>query len=188
MTTHYIDITLLPDAEFSHAHLIGALMTKLHRVLARLKTGSVGISFPQYCLRPRSLGSVVRLHGEAAELQRLMNQAWLQGMRDLVRLTELKLAPRDAPHCIVRRRQFKTNAERLRRRRMRRKGETEEQAAMAIPLTVERQVDLPYVRLTSASSGQAFHMFISQESAVPKTGTEGFNTYGMHLGGTVPKF
>ena len=25
MTTHYINITLLPDPEFSHAHLLGAL-------------------------------------------------------------------------------------------------------------------------------------------------------------------
>ena len=35
MTTHYIDITLLPDPEFSHAHLLGALLSKLHRVLVQ---------------------------------------------------------------------------------------------------------------------------------------------------------
>ncbi len=35
MTTHYINITLLPDPEFSHAHLLGALVAKLHRALVQ---------------------------------------------------------------------------------------------------------------------------------------------------------
>src|SRR2546427_3064350 len=36
MTSHYIDTTLLPDPEFSHAHLLGALVAKLHRALVQL--------------------------------------------------------------------------------------------------------------------------------------------------------
>ena len=54
MTTHYIDITLLPDPEFSHAHLLGALVAKLHRALVQLQSASIGVSFPQYRLRPRT--------------------------------------------------------------------------------------------------------------------------------------
>lgn len=188
MTTHYIDITLLADPEFSHAHLLGSLMAKLHRALVQLGSGNIGVSFPQYRLRPRSLGSTLRLHGTLDALQDLMALAWLQGMRDHVRLTDPTAAPPGAPHCVVRRRQFKTSAERLRRRRMRRKGETAEQAAVAIPDGVERQVDLPFVRLNSASTFQPFCLFIVQEPAHEIPAEARFNAYGLSLGGTVPWF
>ena len=42
MTTHYIDITLLPDPEFSHAHLLGALVAKLHRALVQGRLPTLG--------------------------------------------------------------------------------------------------------------------------------------------------
>ena len=47
MTTHYIDITLLPDPEFSHAHLLGALVAKLHRALVQGQTIDIGVSYSQ---------------------------------------------------------------------------------------------------------------------------------------------
>lgn len=188
MTTHYIDITLLADPEFSHAHLLGSLMAKLHRALVQLGSSDIGVSFPQYRLRPRSLGSMLRLHGPRDVLQDLMALTWLQGMGDHVRLADLMAAPPGAPHCVVRRRQFKTSAERLRRRRMRRKGETAEQAAAAIPDAVERQVDLPFVRLNSASTGQSFCLFIVQEPAHEVRGEARFNAYGLSRGGAVPWF
>jgi CRISPR-associated endonuclease Csy4 len=188
MTTHYIDITLLPDPEFSHAHLLGALVAKLHRALVQLRADNVGISFPGYSLRPRSLGPVLRLHGGQAALQSLMAQPWLHGMRDHVTLTEVAVVPSGATHRVVRRRQFKTNVERLRRRRIRRKGESAEQAAAAIPDGVERRPDLPYVQLRSASTGQPFCLFIEQDvepgGAVPGA----FNSYGLGQGATVPWF
>ena len=42
MTTHYINITLLPDPEFSHAHLLGALVAKLHRALVQGRPPTLG--------------------------------------------------------------------------------------------------------------------------------------------------
>ena len=54
MTTHYIDITLLPDPEFSHAHLLGALLAKLHRALVQHGAGDIGTSFPQHVNAPLS--------------------------------------------------------------------------------------------------------------------------------------
>jgi CRISPR-associated endonuclease Csy4 len=188
MTTHYIDITLLPDPEFSHAHLLGALMAKLHRILVTLRADDIGISFPQYSLRPRSLGDVLRLHGDEAALARLMAQAWLQGMRDHVRLTEAMPTPAKSKHIAVERRQFKTNVDRLRRRRMRRKGETMEQASAAIPDSVARQPDLPYVHVRSASTGQAFCLFIEQGEVLEEAARGAFNSYGLGQGATVPWF
>ncbi|HEY4541182.1 MAG TPA: type I-F CRISPR-associated endoribonuclease Cas6/Csy4, partial [Noviherbaspirillum sp.] len=145
MTTHYIDIVLLPDPEFSHAHLLGALVAKLHRALVQLQASDIGASYPQHQMRPRTLGNVLRLHGTEHALQRLMELPWLTGMRDHVRVAEVAPVPPTSSHRVVLRRQFKTNAERLRRRRMRRKGETAEQAFTAIPDSVERRPDLPYV-------------------------------------------
>ena len=89
---------------------------------------------------------------------------------------------------MVQRRQFKTSAERLRRRRMRRKGETADQAAAAIPDSVERQVELPFVRLNSASTRQPFCLFIAQERGEEGGAGKGFNSYGLSQGGTVPWF
>ena len=188
MTTHYIDITLLPDPEFSHAHLLGALVSKLHRALVQLKATDIGISFPRYSLRPRSLGEVLRLHGTEVALQRLMELPWLQGMRDHVQLVALSQAPLDAPRWQVQRRQFKTNPDRLRRRRMRRKGETQEQVAAAIPDSVERSPQLPFVQLRSTSTGQQFSLFVDQEPAQSDAVLDRFNTYGLSLGSTIPWF
>lgn len=191
MTTHYIDITLLPDPEFSQAHLLSALVSKLHRALVQHGAGDIGVSFPQHVSTPRqqrTLGNVLRLHGTPAALQTLMEQDWLKGMRDHITLIPLAAVPHDAAHRQVQRRQFKTNAERLRRRRMRRKGETAEQATAAIPDSVERRPHLPFVQLHSSSTGQPFCLYVEHGplQAHPTPGS--FNAYGLAQEATVPWF
>lgn len=191
MTTHYIDITLLPDPEFSHAHLLGALVAKLHRALALDKITNIGVSYPQHIGHPlakRTLGTVLRLHSTPEALQRLMAQDWLKGMRDHTQVGDLRSAPVGAQHRTVRRRQFKTNADRLRRRRMQRKGETAEQAALAIPLSVERRPDLPYVHLRSSSTGQPFCLFVEHGPLQPQPVAGAFNAYGLGQDATIPWF
>lgn len=186
---HYIDIQLRPDPEFRVDTLMGALFSKLHRALAHREETSIGISFPAHALKPtRTLGNVLRLHANAAQLQALMAEPWLTGMRDHVTLSEMAPVPDRVEYCIVRRRQFKTNAERLRRRRAMRHGETMEQASEHIPVSVERKVKLPYIALRSQSSGHTFDLFV--EHGPPRTkpidGT--FNSYGLSQGATVPWF
>lgn len=191
MTTHYIDITLLPDPEFSHAHLLGALVTKLHRALALGQTTDIGVSYPQHVNLPltrRTLGSVLRLHGTPDALKRLMGQDWLKGMRDHTQTGEPRPAPANAQHRAVRRRQFKTNAERLRRRRMLRKGETAEQANTAIPDGVERRPDLPFVQLRSSSTGQPFCLCVEHGPLQAQPVIGDFNAYGLGHFTTVPWF
>ncbi len=191
MTTHYIDITLLPDPEFSHPHLLGALMAKLHRALVQQKVGDIGVSFPQHVNTPqhqRTLGKVLRLHGTEPALNALMARDWLTGMRDHVRWTPIAQAPEHAPHRVVQRRQFKTSAERLRRRRMQRKGETAEQAAAAIPDSIERSPNLPYVQLRSSSTGQLFRLFITHGPLLPAGIVGTFSTYGLGPEASIPWF
>lgn len=188
MTTHYIDLTVVPDPETGVAPLLGTLYDRLHQVLARCAMDSIGASFPEYSTHPRALGRVLRLHGLPEALAALMKEDWLKGMRDHLRMTEVAPAPAEAPHRTVRRRQFKTSAERLRRRRMRRKSETAEQAAQAIPATMERQPDLPYIHVRSRSTAQSFCLFIAMgpEQTAPVPGS--FNSYGLGGPATVPWF
>jgi CRISPR-associated endonuclease Csy4 len=191
MTTHYIDITLLPDPEFSHAHLMGALVAKLHRALVLGQTQDIGVSYPKHVVQPatqRTLGSVLRLHGTAVALDRLMAQDWLKGMRDHTQVSAVLAVPITAQHRTVRRRQFKTNVDRLRRRRMQRKGETAEQAAAAIPDGVERRPDLPFVQLRSSSTGQPFCLCIEHGPLLPQQVQGCFNAYGLGSEATVPWF
>lgn len=191
MTTHYIDILLRPDPEFSQAHLLGALVAKLHRALVRVQARDIGVSYPQHVGQPagrRTLGAVLRLHGTPEALERLMAQDWLTGMRDHVLCAELRPTPADTQHRTVRRRQFKTSVDRLRRRRMQRHGETAEQAAEAIPNSVERRPDLPFVQLRSSTTGQSFCLYIEHCPPQPEPVAGAFNAYGLSHGATVPWF
>lgn len=188
MTTHYVNLTLVPDSETSAPQLLGALYGRLHLALVQYGLDSVGVSFPRYSLDPRALGHELRVHGIAPTLEKLMAQDWLKGVRDYVRVSDIALAPADASHRTVQRRQFKTSVERLRRRRMRRKGESAEQAAKAIPTSVERRPDLPYVWLRSRSTGQPFCLFIALGPLQPDPVPGVFNSYGLSNTTTIPWF
>ena len=188
MTSHYVDLTLIPDPESGASHLLGALYDRLHIALVQQRLDSIGISFPGYSIAPRSLGNTLRLLGSDVQLREFLGLEWLKGVRDHVRMTEITTVPPDAAHRTIQRRQFKTSAERLRRRRMRRKGETEEQARAAIPLTMERNPDLPYLHVHSRSTAQPFCLFIALGplQATPVPGS--FNSYGLGGPATVPWF
>jgi len=185
---HYLEIQLLPDPEFSAPMLMGALYSKLHRALVSLQSKRIGVSFPEYQRKPKSLGGVLRIHGDENALRHLQEMEWLKGMRDHSRVSAIQPVPAGASHIVVQRRQFKTNAERLRRRRMKRKGETHEQATQAIPDSVERKPDLPFLVLRSQSSGQAFHLFIDQGPLGSERVEGQFNCYGLSQSATVPSF
>ncbi|MFT4267128.1 MAG: type I-F CRISPR-associated endoribonuclease Cas6/Csy4 [Xenophilus sp.] len=188
MTSHYVDITVVPGPEFSVPHLLGALYDRLHLALVQHGLETIGVSFPGYSLTPRTLGDTLRLHGSASGLQHLLQADWLKGVRDHVRIAPLAPTPGDARHRSVSRKQFKTNAERLRRRRIRRKGETSEQVAQAIPLSVERRPDLPYAHLRSRSTGQPFHLFIALGPLAQDATPGQFNSHGLSGTATIPWF
>lgn len=188
MTTHYVDLKVAPDPETSSTQLLGALYDHLHLALVQRRQENIGISFPDYSLSPRALGLTLRLHGSEADLQQLLATDWLKGMRDHVRNKDVAAAPADAPHRTVQRKQFKTSAERLRRRRMRRKGETEEQAKAAIPSSMEHRPNLPYIHLHSRSTQQLFCLFIALGPLQPHASSGTFNSYGLSTTTTVPWF
>lgn len=188
MTTHYIDISVKPNPESNASQLLGALYYRLHITLVQHRLDNVGVSFPGYSLNPRTLGATLRLHGSDHALRQLVQADWLKGVRDHVHMTDVVGVPASASHRTVQRKQFKTSAERLRRRRMRRKGETEEQAIKAIPSSMEHRPNLPYVYLRSQSTGQPFCLFITLGPLAPDATPGSFNSYGLGGIATIPWF
>ena len=188
---HYVEIRLVPDPEFPQSFLMNALFGKLHRALVTGQHDDIGVSFPGYKegRRVQTLGDTLRLHGTQASLGRLEDSGWLHAMRDHVESSPCQPIPAGIQgHRVVKRQQFKTNAERLRRRYAARHNTTLEDARMRIPNSVECKVTLPYLQISSQSTRQRFCLFISQGSLqkTPSPGT--FNAYGLSTDATVPWF
>jgi len=89
MSTHYLDITVIPDEETSAHQLMGALYDKFHLALVGAQADSIGVSFPNYRRIAKTLGSVLRLHGTEEELNTFMASDWLKGMRDYVKVAAI---------------------------------------------------------------------------------------------------
>ncbi|MFZ1859087.1 MAG: type I-F CRISPR-associated endoribonuclease Cas6/Csy4 [Candidatus Competibacter sp.] len=184
----YLEIRLLPDPEFAPTILMNALFSKLHRALAQ-SSGNIGVSFPDVEAKKPALGQRLRLHGNPADLAALMASNWLVGMRDHTAVTGIAEVPAHAKARVVRRVHEKSSLERQRRRVVKRKGVSAEQARELLPDSVTiKPLKLPYVTVSSRSTDQKFRLFIEhlavQEHAV--TGT--FNAYGLSPTATVPWF
>ena len=185
---HYLDIELRTDPEFGAAQLLAALYAKLHRVLVRLDSNSIGVSFPRHDGSAHRLGDCLRLIGPASDLARLMALDWLSGMRDHVNLGVVAPVPMTTAHRTLRRVQAKSSVERLRRRQIKRHGLTETQAHERVPDSAEQRLDLPFIPLTSSSTGQTFRLFL-RLSAPTTAATMGiFNGYGLSTSATIPWF
>ncbi|MEJ1438741.1 MAG: type I-F CRISPR-associated endoribonuclease Cas6/Csy4 [Candidatus Sedimenticola sp. (ex Thyasira tokunagai)] len=185
---HYLEIRLLPDPEFAPSVLMNALFAKLHRALAKSSSKMIGISFPDVQHEKPTLGNRLRLHGKAENLQHLMDLEWLTGMRDHTTTSGLKPVPENIRHRIVRRVQVKSNPERLRRRWMKRKGITEEEARRALPDNAAKQLKLPFVTIKSQSTGQVFRLFIDHQPIINENLNGEFSCFGLSSSTTVPWF
>lgn len=184
----YLDIRVLPDPEFDRNVLLGALVSKLHRGLVAINADDIGISFPKQSEKPRGLGDRLRIHASRQRLSELMENDWLHGMKDHIHISEISDVPKDAIYRIVSRRQYKTSADRLRRRRMKRKHESWEEAVDKIPDCVERKVKTPFIVVRSASTGNAFSLFIEHGDLLPEPREGKFSSYGLSQDATIPWF
>lgn len=184
---HHIDLRLLQNPEVAQPHLMSALFGKLHRALAAGQRQDVGVSFPH--VGSQQLGDLLRLHGAARALDPLLAQPWLGAVADHVEVGGLSRVPDQARHRCVRRVQAQSSAARLRRRLVRRHGCTEAEARQRIGEDAARRLDLPFVSLYSASTGQAFRLFIEHSPVTDVAVVGPFSAYGLsHPAATVPWF
>jgi len=187
---HYIDIHVLPDPEFPQHQLMAALYAKLHRVLTKVQSSTIGVTFPGYEVgaSTASLGRTLRLIGPRLDLLRLMEMGWQQGMRDHVRVNANEPVPAGAAFRSLRRVQAKSSPERLRRRQMRRHGLTEVQAREQVPDSAAERLQLPFVTLSSTTTGQNFRMYFALGDTSPTEVKGTFNSYGLSQTATSPWF
>lgn len=185
---HYIDIRLRPDPESPPHQLMAALYGRLHRALVQLRCDDVGVSFPAMRHQPPTLGDQLRLHSTRERLQQLQQLPWLGSVADHVDVSQPMSVPAGALHRQVQRVQAKSNAERLRRRHMRRHGVDAATARERLPDSIAQTVHLPFMQLVSTSTGQTFRMFLRHGPIKQQPLAGAFNAYGLSAMATVPWF
>ena len=117
-----------------------------------------------------------------------MAHDWLKSMRDHTEVAPVTAVPADAVQRCLRRVQAKSSPERLRRRQMRRHGLTEAQARERVPDSAAEWLHLPFVMLTSASTGQVFRLFLRLGPTVLSAQAGVFNAYGLSSSATTSWF
>jgi CRISPR-associated endonuclease Csy4 len=184
---HFLDLELRPDPEYPATVLMNALFGRLHRALALRAQGDIGVSFPKHDQAP-PLGDVLRLHGTHAALEELMATGWLEPLRAHVFDPLIRPAPRNCGHRVVQRVQAKSSAQRLRRRHAARHALSDEEAAQAVPDGAEERLDLPFLQISSTTTGQRFRLFVRHGEILAERRPGRFSSYGLSARATVPWF
>lgn len=179
---HYIDLKIILDPCISESHVMNKLFSRLHIALVEQGTSEVGVSFPQ---AKKTLGSHLRLHGSKSLLEQLMSVAWIGKLEEYLSISLIKKIPSFAEPYIVKRIQTKSNAERMRRRSVKKGWLTQEEANQ----TINREVKstLPYVEIQSHSTGKTFKLFVEQKLQ-NKWKPGKFSYYGLSNSTTIPWF
>ncbi len=198
---YYIEVTLMENDQFSPYELWSQLYPQLHLALVEAKNAdnkvNIGFSFPQYRFHQDKgvgfIGTKLRLFAESeADLKKLDIRRWLERLEDYVHVTSIREVPNDIKnYAIYKRKQVKTNAQRLARHRVKR-GDIGFDEALARYSNVVTTTNLPYIEMKSLStsdqqSEKRFKLFIEKQSA-EKSETQVFSTYGLSSVSSVPEF
>jgi CRISPR-associated endonuclease Csy4 len=186
---NYFDMKALPNPEIIQSAVLAHLMQQLHKLLPAFE-GRIGLAFPAYG-QQRTLGGIIRVLGERKDIERLYDQ--LQGMADVTDyalLTSIEPTPVSITQYARYTRVHAKGNSRLQRlkRRHQAAGTWTDELATAIASKYSQPLHLPHVSLNSASSGQAFILFV-RRNVVQEQGGGAFNAYGLSLGdAAVPVF
>jgi CRISPR-associated endonuclease Csy4 len=198
---YYIEVTLMENEKFSPYELWSQLYPQLHLALVEVKNAdnkvNIGFSFPQYRFHQDKgvgfIGTKLRLFAESeADLKKLDIRKWLERLEDYVHITSIREVPSEIKgYAIYKRKQVKTNAQRLARHRVKR-GDIGFDEALARYSNVVTTTNLPYIEMKSLStsdqqSEKRFRLFIEKQSAT-KSENHVFSTYGLSPVSSVPEF
>lgn len=198
---YYIEVTLMENEKFSPYELWSQLYPQLHLALVEVKNTdnkvNVGFAFPQYRFNENKgvgfIGTKLRLFASSeSELKKLDLRSWLERLEDYVHITSIREVPKDVKnYAIYKRKQVKTNAQRLARHRVKR-GDIGFDEALARYSNVVTTTDLPYIEMQSLStsdeqSKKHFKLFIEKLPA-EQSETQVFSTYGLSSQSSVPEF
>jgi len=192
---YYVDIKLLTDTEITLGFVWKKLYAQIHLALVEVRDEnnlvSIGLGFPKYS-DDRFLGDTLRIFAPSKEeLEQLDLNRWVGRLLDYLTVSELKEVPITTEFVSFRRKQFKTNAERLARRQAKRKGISYEEALKNYENFDEEEKKkknrLPYINVKSLSSDRELKIFI-EKSKVKEESQGLFSTYGLSSESTVPWF
>ena len=181
---YYIDLTIIPS-DISANFILSKIYCELHLGLVSMKDENdrvpVGFAFPEY-RKNKNLGEKLRLFSlEKEPLETLNPQSLLANMLDYVHITSIREVGHFDKYVMYKRKQYKSNKERLARRIVKRKGITFDKAMESLGSFEEKTSRLPYLKLKSISNGNQFKLFI-EESIIDNIGSSTFNTYGLSDG------
>jgi len=193
---YYVDIKLLTDTEITLGFVWKKLYTQIHLALVEVRDKnnltSIGLGFPRYS-NDRFLGDTLRIFAlTKEELEKLNLNHWIARLLDYLTVSDIKEVPSNVTEFVsFRRKQFKTNAERLARRQAKRKGISYEEALKNYENFDEEEKKkknrLPFINIKSLSSNREMKIFIEKSKA--KEESQGlFSTYGLSSESTVPWF
>lgn len=189
----YLEITIKPQAEIPLYFLWEKVFQQIHLALVEVQDEKgkvpVGISFPDYDARQFQLGCKLRLFADNnVVLEKLAISKWLNSLRDYVHLNPIENVPeRLSRHACFRHVKMKGNKEKLARRRVKRKGETFQQALAHYSDYKEQTSGLPFINMNSQTTGHRFRLFI--EKKIMEQPQEGYySCYGLSRTTTVPLF
>lgn len=183
---NYFDIYAIPNAELTQNVVIGHLMQCLHQYLPDF-CEKVGLGFPQYAI-DRGLGGVIQVFGDSNKLEELYSRLEYDlNFSNHAILGKLQAIPQKVNYYVCYKRvQIHGNSYYSRSKRRH-----QERGAELQSLNLKHLINfnkLPYVNLSSSSTGQNFKLFIKQV-VTTKMSVGTFNSYGLSSdGATVPKF
>lgn len=181
----YVEILIVKNVEFQETTLMNAVFSKIHLALVERGKQMVGVSFPKF---GSTLGGVVRLHGKADTLKDVVSHPSLRGVRDYINIEHINDIPATTLYRVVQRVQSKSSIDRLLRRSVRKGWITEEEAITRGGAAAKYQVNLPYLKIRSASTGQHFRLFVEHHPLVEAPTLGLFSSYGMSGFSTIPWF
>lgn len=203
--THYQDIKIIPDTDINLGFLRNKIYQKLHKVLFDLQAVDIGVSFPALKEQKNKipnifLGDVLRLHSTKESLENLQKQNWLGGLNGYCQISGILSVPTEIQGYknIARIRPKGSMGEsdlRAKISHKQKKGDlktNEEIRNYQKQYRKEmflRQLDNPYIELTSNSSGQnryKIYLHFNELQSEPIIGD--FNRFGLSKTATIPVF
>ena len=193
---YYIEITLINSLEIKTYDLWSKIYTQLHLALVEIKNQKVniGVSFPEYRFNSENgfgnLGAKLRLFAKTEEeLKQLNICKWLVRLADYLHISSTHFVPKEkiTAYVTFRRKQIKTNTERLARRYLKRHANISFDEAVKLYQNSITLINLPYIQMKSLTNNQEYKLFIEKYIA-ENTNEYEYNTYGLSSKSTVPEF
>ena len=176
MVSHYRDVRIIDQEDLPTPVIMSQLFEKLHHGLVPESSRRIAVSFPEIGV---TLGSLLRLHGTADDLQSF-GLDWVGRLLiRMVRCGGVFTAPPEASSKVFRRVQPRAGGERWLRRWEKRHGDE-------LPRQVPKaeRISAPFAQIRSKSTGHTLRLFIVMDD--PKQDRDRPNSYG--LGCPVPLF